>query len=132
MTDDWLRCRQDKGCAALLDFRAAFDIFDLILLFAKGNGVTRPAGGKECLVMSDSKELCCGLPQGSCLSPILYSVFTNDLPLVLNNATVAMHVDYCTMYSAATTDFELSEILSIELKKVGDWVHKYKQRVKYL
>lgn len=57
---------------------------------------------------------------------ILYSIFPIDLPFVLNNAKV-MYAD-STMYSAAMTNTELSDVLSIEEsgKKVADWVYKNK------
>lgn len=34
-------------------------------------------------VLSNVKTLKWGLPQGSCLGPLLFAVFTNDLPNVL-------------------------------------------------
>lgn len=36
--------------------------------------------------LSNYKGLVCGLPQGSCLGPPLFSVFINDLPLTVKKA----------------------------------------------
>lgn len=75
---------------------------------------------------SDSKEVQCGVPQGSCLGPLVYSIFTNDLPSVLDKARVIMYADDSTMCSAALTYQELTDVLSIELRTVAEWVSKNK------
>ncbi len=46
---------------------------------------------------SDIRDVSCGVPQGTCLGPLLYIIFTNDLSLVLNMAKTAMYVDDSTM-----------------------------------
>jgi len=46
---------------------------------------------------SDIQTLDCGVPQGSCLGPILFSIFTNDLPFVLENSTMALYADDSTI-----------------------------------
>ena len=37
-----------------------------------------------------------------------------------------MYADDSTMYSAAVSNLELSDVMSIELTKVADWVNKNK------
>lgn len=44
------------------------------------------------------KSVQCGVPQGSCLGPLLYSIFTNDMPLALSKASLAMFEDDYTVY----------------------------------
>jgi hypothetical protein len=48
-------------------------------------------------------QIQCGVPQGSQLGPLLFSVFTNDLPLTLNKASVSMYADDSTVYTLAAT-----------------------------
>lgn len=43
-----------------------------------------------------------GVPQGSCLGPLLYTIFTNDLPTVLDKASISMFADDSTVYLAGT------------------------------
>lgn len=71
---------------------------------------------------SNSKNIHSGVPQGSCLGPLLYSIFTNDLHSVMNNARVVMYADDSTMYSTALECNELTDVLSSELRMVSVWV----------
>ena len=66
-----------KHCtiAVLLDVSAAFDAVWLEGLKIKIKNSTQ----LNCL--SERVFLQAGTPQGSCLSPLLYAIFVNDLPL---------------------------------------------------
>ncbi|XDV54562.1 hypothetical protein PO909_022822 [Leuciscus waleckii] len=72
--------------------------------------------------LSEEKTVCCGIPQGSCLGPLLFSIYINDLPLVLRKAKIAMYADDSTIYSSQSTVQELENVLMEELKPVIEWV----------
>ena len=71
---------------------------------------------------SRCKSLDCGVPQGSCLGPLLFSIFTNDMPYVLSNARVTMFADDSTLYYAAPTCSELNQVLSCEISILFNWI----------
>jgi hypothetical protein len=72
--------------------------------------------------LSNVKHVGCGVPQGSSLVPLVFSILTNDLPLALNKACVSMYADDSTIYVLATTANEVTETLNMELQSVLEYV----------
>lgn len=70
---------------------------------------------------SESKDVLGGVPQGICLSPLLFSILTNNLPYVLEQASIVIYAYVWTMFSDASTSKELNEVLCNELKYVSNW-----------
>lgn len=62
------------------------------------------------------------MPQGSCLGLLLYSIFTNDFPLVLKTAQITMYADDSTIYLAESTIENLNKNLNDEIKTVVEWI----------
>lgn len=139
MTNDWLKEMDNSNLvgAILLDFSAAFDIIDHNLLIGKlrcyGLKPSAIAWLESYLsnrrqrvfyngVLSNTIHLNCGVPQGSCLGPLLFSIFTNDLPSVINKASLTLYADDSTLYYAASSIKELNQVLSKELDLVYEWV----------
>jgi hypothetical protein len=101
--------------AVLLDFSAPSDIIDHNLLLRKymcycfstsaiswvqsylSNRTQRVFFN---IIFSNVKHVKCGVPQDSSLGPVLFSIFTNDLPLALNKARVSMYDDSTTQWLA--------------------------------
>jgi hypothetical protein len=125
----------------LLDFSAAFDIIDHNVLFSKRMCMVLhplPYHGLRAIYpiehrvffnrnFSNVKHVEGGITQGSSLGPLLFSIFTNDLPLALNKARVSMYSDDSTLYTSATTASEITETLNKELQSVLEWVASNKQ-----
>jgi hypothetical protein len=63
-----------------------------------------------------------GISQGSCLGPLLFSIFTNDTPVALSKASMSMYADDSTLYTSATTATEMTATLNKELQLVSEFV----------
>ena len=120
MTDDWLEAI-DQGLftgAIFLDSRKAFDVVNHDLLVAKLQmyGYSSSAllwfksylsDRRQCVniagTLSDTELLISGVLQGSILSPVLFLLVINDLPLIWTNRN-GLFVDDAPFYASASTD----------------------------
>ncbi len=102
----------------LLDLRAAFDIVDHDLLLTKlaayGSSPTAINWTNSYLSsrmqsvffngsFSSPKCLQCGVPQGSCLGPLLFSIFTNCMPYVLEKCSETLFANDTTVLNVGKT-----------------------------
>jgi hypothetical protein len=142
VTDDW-QCDIDNGRlvgAVLLDFSAA-DLIDHFLLLDtfKQYGFTGTglnwmesylSNRKQRVFFngsfSDFSHVNCGVPQGSCLGPLLFLIFINDLPLLLQKSQFSMYADDSTIYVAGLNTVEIHTILDNELHLVIRWIEANK------
>ena len=49
-------------------------------------------------VLSEHRYICCGVPQGSILGPLLFLMFINDLPFYTNDVTTDLYADDTTLF----------------------------------
>ena len=70
---------------------------------------------------SDLTELCCGVPQGSVLGPILFVLYTQPLTSVILKHAVShmLYADDTQLHTSIDLDYCLSSILCVE-KCVSD------------
>lgn len=74
---------------------------------------------------SEINEISAGVPQGSVLGPILYTLYTADLP-PSPQVMIATYADDTALLASSTDPQTASNILQESLCKVDDWLKKWR------
>ena len=128
--DHWTRDFERGTDIVFLDFQKAFDSVSHLKLLHKlaSYGITgylhnwfkSYLSGREQRVQigdqfSEYTPITSGILQGSCAGPILFLIFINDLPDILDDVQVALFADDVKLYSMYPDRIQES------LDKVGQW-----------
>lgn len=72
---------------------------------------------------SEFIDIASGVPQGSVLGPILFSMFINDLPSVLKFCKIHLFADDVQIYFYATdlSVSQMAHLVNIDMSKVHEW-----------
>ena len=65
----------------------------------------------------------CGVPQGSCLGPLLFLLFINDVPLSLHDSKVNMYADDTSLAYASNSIDDIMKSMNTELENLRKWMH---------
>ena len=78
-------------------------------------------------IWSEMVELKAGTPQGSCLSPILYLIFVNDLTdnLNLSQLLASQFADDVGLWTTKPTVSEAQEVIQSGISRIEDWCKKW-------
>ena len=79
-----------------------------------------------CKVNSTSSSInaiSCGVPHGSCLGPLLFLVYINDLPFCLNKGKVTMYADDTAISHSSRCLSKLQYELNQDLVNLQNWLH---------
>ena len=74
------------------------------------------SGGK-----SNVHRMPTGVPQGSVLGPLLFIVYTNDIPSVLTHTKAILYADDTTLYASSLNVRDLFEHVTQDLHNLTDW-----------
>jgi hypothetical protein len=143
MTTKWYQAL-DKGdiigCVAL-DLSKAFDVLNFNILLKKLEAYgchdnvikwfySYLQGRKQYVKIGDITSgmlnLENGVPQGSILGPLIFSIYINDMPLCLEYVHVDLYADDTTLYFVAKDVSDVEKFLAHDLNNFTQWCFKNK------
>ena len=71
---------------------------------------------------SKTEDICCGVPQDSCLGPLLCLIYINYLPLSLRECRVTMYADDTSISYPSESLEGINQTLNCELNLLEQWL----------
>ncbi|PFX13167.1 RNA-directed DNA polymerase from mobile element jockey [Stylophora pistillata] len=64
-----------------------------------------------------------GVPQGSILGPVMFTLFINDLPSCIQFSNIMMYADDTVIYLSSTSTVDSEHNLNLDLAYLSQWLH---------
>ena len=72
-------------------------------------------------VFSEAGTINCGVPKGSILGPLLFSLYINDIPQALSNTHTYLYADDTSIFCQHKDVTKIENVFSKEFANVCDW-----------
>ena len=72
--------------------------------------------------LSDPEHVVCGVPQGSIVGPLLFTIYVNDMPVCFSKCSVNLYADDTVFFHGSRDVGTVRSILQSELVSVYEWL----------
>lgn len=136
---DTIRLNLDKGLhtgMVLIDLQKAFDTVNHSILLTKLEAIGMQPSAVSLIksylanrtqyvitggVTSDTRNILCGVPQGSILGPLLFLIYVNDMKAALS-CDLMLYADDSALIVTGKDVKDIEYRLSQEMQKCSDWL----------
>ena len=77
-------------------------------------------------IVSDSKLITCGVPQGSVCGPLLFLIYINDIAMVLKYCKVSLYADDTVIYLTHDNVNVALDLIQTDLNNLSNWCERNK------
>ena len=77
-------------------------------------------------IISDAKPMTVGVPQGSILGPVLFTLYINDIAQILNHSKICLFADDTVIYYAHKNIEVAAEAIQQDLHEIDRWMDSNK------
>ena len=71
---------------------------------------------------SKARKVTCGIPQGSCLGPLLFIIYLNDLEECLQSSRASIYADDTSLTITSSDPVKLADDAHHELLNISEWM----------
>ena len=127
--------------AIFLDLKKAFDTVNLVILQEKLRAIgvhgtelqwfhnyftNRTQVVSANGAVSTTQPISCGVPQGSILGPLLFTLYVNDLSSVAVHGKVVLYADDTAIFLSGKNIEDIQEKLNSDLERISAWLYANK------